>query len=329
MRKRILYVDALKVFACFQVVLLHSFHLEDMTKYSSDIFHNFLSNMQFIMYAGVPIFFAISGITLIRNESESLYLKRIFIKILKIITYLIVFQFPFFIFRVYIKHDNITFFEFIKRCFMLSSIEGANWFWYPYAGLLVMSPIISAIFLKINKIDLYIFYFILLLQNFIPKIFPEIAKYFPYIFNNDILKFNYIFLLVITGFIINNIKNMYKFVLLIMVVYLIISKIFLDSLMYDYILVCSYLYLFKFLDNSFILLKREQIIHTISDLTLGIYMIHMYIYNIIRRLYLHFFNVDEIHNAYVCYLIAIITFAICCNIIYVMKKNRLIKLWLS
>lgn len=285
-----------------------------------------------VLYSGVPIFFTLAGFTLLNRKrftNTDFYVKKVFIKIIKIISYLFVFQFPYYIFNIFVAHRDMSILDYLKICVTMNCIENANWFWFPYVCLLIFSPLLCAICNGLSKKDFLIFYCILVAKRTIPMLFPDVTIYLRYIFDNNLMTFDKYVFYALTGYAIHYYFVDTKKCLVINLILILISIYLCHSLCIEELKVTMWFFTIRFLTELEIFKNVESVISQISQLTLGIYMIHMYVYNVVRKVILYLLHNDKLTNAYICIIVAMITYFLASLIIYLLRKSRFIRMWLK
>ena len=294
--------------------------------------HNLLLRIEQILYSGVPIFFTLAGFTLLNRKrftNTDFYVKKVFIKIIKIISYLFVFQLPYYFYNIFIMHKNISVLDYIKICITINGLESANWFWFPYVCLLIFSPLLCAICNGLSKKDFLIFYCILVAKRTIPMLFPDVTIYLRYIFDNNLMTFDKYAFYALTGYAIHYYFVDTKKCLVINLILILISIYLCHSLCIEELKVTMWFFTIRFLTELGVFKNVENMISQISKLTLGIYMIHMYVYNVIRKITLSLLHIDRLANVYICILMASLTYFFAGLVIYLLRKSSLIKKWMG
>lgn len=172
--KRVLYIDIIKIVACFMVIINHTTSRLFITSSPSPSWYISLTYF-FASKPAVSLFLMASGAMLLGKQDSY---KKNWNRIGK--TVLIVFIFSLFY--------RITFFDFtslpvfIKK-FIAGPQTGAFWYMYLYIGILFMLPILQKLCSNLKKRDYY--YLIGITVLFMGAI-PLVNHYFPSInINND------------------------------------------------------------------------------------------------------------------------------------------------
>ncbi len=176
-KSRIVYFDYLNVFSCLSVIALHC----------NGIFHNYTRDglwilsavIQVLFYCAVPIFFMLSGATLLeygkRYSTKEFYQKRI----KKTIVPYIVFSVVFYILHIvgkYIKDGGMDYsvLEFLQML-VSGSVPHTNfWFFIPLFMFYLFIPFLSYIATSASKNKLM---FLIGIMIFFAGIYPVIAEY--------------------------------------------------------------------------------------------------------------------------------------------------------
>ncbi|WP_144061522.1 acyltransferase [Bacillus sp. 1NLA3E] len=170
-------MDILKIVASFSVVLIHTSDLisnydyfETQQWWAAD-FLNSISRWC------VPVFFMLSGATLLNYKSRyttaSFYKKRL----LKVLIPFIVWSFIYIIYRINI--GNLVIFD-LKQLILIT-ISGPSmfhmWFFYPLIGFYFITPVLAVIVTNSNKRIIFFFVSVCIVQNIV---YPLINKFFGF-----------------------------------------------------------------------------------------------------------------------------------------------------
>lgn len=156
MKKRSLYLDILRILACFMVIANHTNSI--ITKH---ITSPSLETINYSWYFGlgymslsvpaVTIFLMISGALLLKNENN--YRKN-FSRIVKIILVIAIFS-ALYEFNLKNGIDVINFFKLVSK----QNVTNAFWYLYMYLGILIMLPILQRLIPRLTKKD-YLYFFL-------------------------------------------------------------------------------------------------------------------------------------------------------------------------
>lgn len=137
------YISILNVLACIGVVILHTFE----TGYTSDANFVFEVLIRAIAYCAVPVFFMITGATLI--DYREIYDTKTFFKkrLLKVIIPLIIWSIIYFIINFFKGKFSINdlSFKFVFEYFFLVKTNPIFWFFVVIIGIYLAIPVISLI----------------------------------------------------------------------------------------------------------------------------------------------------------------------------------------
>lgn len=137
------YISILNVLACIGVVILHTFE----TGYTSDANFVFEVLIRAIAYCAVPVFFMITGATLIdyreRYDTKTFFKKSL----LKVIIPLIIWSIIYFIINFFKGKFSINdlSFKFVFEYFFLVKTNPIFWFFVVIIGIYLAIPVISLI----------------------------------------------------------------------------------------------------------------------------------------------------------------------------------------
>lgn len=161
------YISILNVLACIGVVILHTFE----TGYTSDANFVFEVLIRAIAYCAVPVFFMITGATLIdyreRYDTKTFFKKRL----LKVIIPLIIWSIIYFIINFFKGKFSINdlSFKFVFEYFFLVKTNPIFWFFVVIIGIYLAIPVISLIPQETRrKAFLYIIIITFVFNQFLP-----------------------------------------------------------------------------------------------------------------------------------------------------------------
>lgn len=151
---RLHYLDALRIFALFCVLINHTNYLIDCDVLTAP--HRMLSFASvYFSKVAVPLFLMISGCTLLRKQDS---MKKCLMRFMRIIMVILLFSLITEIAHVlcgvkesfHLKQFLITIYE--------RHITGAYWYLYTYAGLLLTVPFLQKLVTVLKESD-FVFYF--------------------------------------------------------------------------------------------------------------------------------------------------------------------------
>lgn len=177
MRKN--YISILNVLACIGVVILHTFE----TGYTSDANFVFEVLIRAIAYCAVPVFFMITGATLIahieRYDTKTFFKKRL----LKVIIPLIIWSIIYFIINFFKGKFSINdlSFKFVFEYFFLVKTNPIFWFFVVIIGIYLAIPVISLITQESRrKAFLYIIIITFVFNQFLPDLLYHLNLNYNY-----------------------------------------------------------------------------------------------------------------------------------------------------
>ena len=166
---RELYLELLRVFACFAVILIHTRNrgATRFRKYDPGTwdYAGCLFFTVFIRYA-VPAFLAISGATLLARKDESSRKQRS--RILRILAVLVLFSVVFYLDRALQNHSSI---EPLKMLGLIYSTNMSSvlWYLYTYLAFLVCLPLLRPLAQNLSdRAFRYMFMLIIVFGSLIP-----------------------------------------------------------------------------------------------------------------------------------------------------------------
>lgn len=173
------YISILNVLACIGVVILHTFE----TGYTSDANFVFEVLIRAIAYCAVPVFFMITGATLIdyreRYDTKTFFKKRL----LKVIIPLIIWSIIYFIINFFKGKFSINdlSFKFVFEYFFLVKTNQIFWFFVVIIGIYLAIPVISLIPQESRrKAFLYIIIITFVFNQFLPDLLYHLNLNYNY-----------------------------------------------------------------------------------------------------------------------------------------------------
>lgn len=173
------YISILNVLACIGVVILHTFE----TGYTSDANFVFEVLIRAIAYCAVPVFFMITGATLIdyreRYDTKTFFKK----KLLKVIIPLIIWSIIYFIINFFKGKFSINdlSFKFVFEYFFLVKTNPIFWFFVVIIGIYLAIPVISLIPQESRrKAFLYIIIITFVFNQFLPDLLYHLNLNYNY-----------------------------------------------------------------------------------------------------------------------------------------------------
>lgn len=173
------YISILNVLACIGVVILHTFE----TGYTSDANFVFEVLIRAIAYCAVPVFFMITGATLIdyreRYDTKTFFKKML----LKVIIPLIIWSIIYFIINFFKGKFSINdlSFKFVFEYFFLVKTNPIFWFFVVIIGIYLAIPVISLIPQESRrKAFLYIIIITFVFNQFLPDLLYHLNLNYNY-----------------------------------------------------------------------------------------------------------------------------------------------------
>lgn len=333
--RKIIYLDILKIFACFMVIINHTngFILETKNFYNT----TFYCIMFSICKVAVAIFFMITG-ALVLNKDYSY--KKVFKCIFRVCVPIFTFSLFFYIKDVGIHNINI--FEFLKLILNKPYIL-PYWYIYALVGVYLVLPFIQKMVKKFTNKDYIVFILIFLI---IPTLIDFLKNFFTLDinYNFQLAFFPIIISVVVCGNYISKMKLSKKiffssigvFISSYFIMFLSMYLPYLHEDKISYILdswntfpvilmSISLFYIFRYLfENKSYSKQITNIITIISSTTFGIYLIHtvlnikLYKLNIIQKLF-------SFNGIFAITILDILVFIVCMIIIYLLKRIPFIK----
>lgn len=300
-KKRDYNLDLLRILASFMVILIHVSAYSWYTVPSNSFEFNVYNFFDSISRSAVPIFIMISGIFFL-NSSKEKDIKTIFKKyILKLVLLFLIWSSIYYIYDVLMNKANFN-----LKDLLIKTINGHYHFWYipTIIGLYILSPILIKITQNSNR-KIFKYFFILFLTSCLLKTI-SFCTFVPYINTLNVilsklpidLICQYYSYFLLGYFLYNfNISKKKRNIIYLMGILSIIACTLLTFLIseyeknnivsfYDYFSIFTFFEacaLFLFFKHNYF--KSEKIyrkqITTISNCTLGIYIIHILIMNLL------------------------------------------------
>ncbi|OUP49755.1 acyltransferase [Lachnoclostridium sp. An181] len=338
-RAHFLYIDCLNVTACFCVIWMHCNGL--VHSFANSVVWKESLIVETIAYWAVPVFFMITGATLMDYRdrySTVTYLKK---RIEKTVLPFVIWSIINILYKSWRGDLDLstlnpkTFFD----MFINTKFEAVYWFFIPLFAVYLSIPVLSLL-KKNKKILIYTVVLGLLTYSFLPTMFAILRV--PY---NSALSFpitgGYI-LFVLIGFLLadTNIEQKYRILFYVLAVFGILVRYcstyiwsirsgVLNKTFWGYLnfpsvfLACGVFVAFKYFPWNKLLEKYEtikKILEKVSGASFGIYLVHIMVMNQI----IEWLNVDiarrawRIGGAIIVYLISLI-------IVLMMKKIPILK----
>lgn len=176
MKKRLLYIDLIKILSILLVLFLHgaASFIYDVKVNTIDF--NILNLFDSITRLAVPLFFMVSGSYFLNNKNK-VTIKSIFKKnIFKILLVLVISSLTIELTKHLISPDYLSFNEFIKRVILGDKIL---WFFYALIGLYLITPLLREITKSKEKTQYFIFLYFL---------FTVLIPFCLYFIKNDLFE---------------------------------------------------------------------------------------------------------------------------------------------
>lgn len=297
------YISILNVLACIGVVILHTFE----TGYTSDANFVFEVLIRAIAYCAVPVFFMITGATLIdyreRYDTKTFFKKRL----LKVIIPLIIWSIIYFIINFFKGKFSINdlSFKFVFEYFFLVKTNPIFWFFVVIIGIYLAIPVISLIPQETRrKAFLYIIIITFVFNQFLPDLLYHLNLNYNYDLKFPLTYSGWISFIFI-GYYIDKYEIVKKYRVIIYVLGIIgfltmvVPTIFISyhknescSWFDEYydapcVLYSASIFLFfkSKINNNQIVTKIMPFFNFIAPTTLGIYVLHIAIRDFLRYFY--------------------------------------------
>lgn len=301
-----LYIDSLRIFASFFVVIIHTIGIEGKLNNPMDDISWWITNIiSTIVNSAVPLFFMVSGFTLIKPKISpfDFYKKRL----LRILTPLLFWSVIFIFVRVFFEANQISFLSAI-RIIWTGPVYYHLWFMYSLIGVYIAMPFVSCFISQEN--DKLLWLFIIIWFSYYHFIYDSATilkgitnfsfkpQFHMSFFSSNI---NY----AILGYLLGNLKNhnlnkLVKITFIFCVLYISLGNYFIETES-KYSILFSYSGSIKVVLYSviFLLFKNYKYstgfksINKLSSLTFGIYLSHPLFVNL-TSCYFPYIRSDEL-----------------------------------
>jgi surface polysaccharide O-acyltransferase-like enzyme len=334
-REQIIYMDFLRVFAAFAVIVLHA-AAPLLKKMAEGEMIQFMHGniIDSATRWCVPIFFMISGALLLNSKREfdlTFFLKKRFDKIL----------IPFLVFSViyfYINNKGFDITQFILK-FANNAIAGHLWFFYAMIAVYLFSPVLI-LFVKHSSQRINLF--VLLVWFFFCSLFPFLNGLIPLLKINFFGPFGIYLGYFLLGYVLftkdfSRVERLLIYVLGVLSYFITFYGTYYYTheqggtffpIFYTYnspnVLLMSIAIFVFFKYNCNFKMKNTKVLTKISSLTFGVYLIHPYFLGISMR-NTHFNFLYNDHLLITIPLIGMTVFIICLILSYIISIIPIIK----
>jgi len=335
--QRKIWIDALKILACFLVVVLHT-----ITYGLGENKENIGLVLYYLGTVAIPIFFMVNGYLQLRREVDYRYVLK---KILKIVVIVFIWNCLIEVFKFVSSREMNNVVLVTLKSFLQQGFFYHFWFLGSLILIYTILPLLSKIFnngsTTYKKCTLGLIGCSLIMDILIVSIYRTQHIVFKDTFIQTFRMWTWLMYFCIGGYInkgnlLQNIsKKKHAFMICICTI---------CSLLYQYILAKTLygnLYAENFYDNIFVIIntvliftffqklnfKHENWIVLVSSLNMGIYIIHPAIRNVIKKA---LDNFTDIHNNWINIVILLVVYGSSMVVAYCISKipkvNKLIKL---
>lgn len=201
MKQRIKYCDLLRFFAILSVIMIHTIAASRDSALRDDRpFYFFLTAIDSLTRAGVPIFFMISGMFLLSMKKEETYLEFFKKRVLKLFIPFFFVSIGYYVFYNYINGVKITVVEFLNL-FATGMIKYHLWFMYDMILIYLLLPFFGKMVKALSEKELKTLILIIFIAgncldfiNTITEIYFHFYTLKNFILPNFIIYMNYLFL---------------------------------------------------------------------------------------------------------------------------------------
>lgn len=154
MKDRIKYIDNLRFFAILNIVLLHVISIFRWKYFGNNSTNYFiLTFLDSFTRVGLPIFFMISGILMLRKEESEDYASFLKKRVLRLVTAYCFFSAIYYVYKTVTYHDSFSLFELVRRI-TSSKAEYHLWFMPVIIVIYILIPFIQKLIKSLNREEL-------------------------------------------------------------------------------------------------------------------------------------------------------------------------------
>lgn len=169
-KKKIAYLELLRVLACFFVIVNHTVVGEFLAQQPGSKKWVLLVAYFFASKTAVPVYLMISGALLLKQvDSYRKCLKRC----LRIVADIVIFSLLYYLYSWYVYGVDFDLLEFFKLIYQ-TNITNAYWYLYLYLGILVMLPLLQRLAAGMEKRE---YVYLLLISVVFTGIMPILVHY--------------------------------------------------------------------------------------------------------------------------------------------------------
>lgn len=329
MSKRINYFDFLNVISCFSVICLHLNGIYHT--YSHTTAWNLAAIIQAFFYFAVPIFFMLSGATLMeynyKYSTTEFYKRRIKKTVIPYICFGVLFTILDII-KIYLKTGIVHISIYKILCsFLTGELPFTNyWFFIPLFLIYLFIPVFSKFVINSTK---HFIEFVILILIFFESIYPIFEYFFD--FPKIRVPISGYILFVILGYVLNKFDYEKSFKLMIFLLIMTITSIALRIfVMYKYCyfeipIIQSYFGVYSIFPSIFIFLLAKKYVQEsnyiftfLSSLSFGVYLIQAFIIQIFMSVFKDYSFILQIIGP-------ILVYITCVFIVFIIRKIKYLR----
>ena len=138
-KKKIAYLEALRIVACFFVIVNHTVMGEILVQNPGGKKWLVLTAYFFLCKIAVPLYLMISGVLFLDHVDSY---RKCFARIVRIVLDIVIFSLLYYVRSWYVNRFEFSFVEFLKLI-ARQHMTNAYWYLYLYLGLLIMLPLLQ------------------------------------------------------------------------------------------------------------------------------------------------------------------------------------------
>ena len=337
-KKEIIYIDILRIIACFCVIINHTqgFLLEK-GGFGNTLFYCLTFSF---CKVGVVLFLMISGMLILDKDYD---FKKILKCIYRVLVPVLGLSFIFYILNV--GFSSFSVFEFIKSI-LYEPYLIAYWYIYALIGIYFTIPFLQKM-VKSFKIKDYVIFVILFLL--VPTFWNTFGRYFSFFVNSNFLAafFPVLLSVVVCGSFLSKINLEKKYLItaivtlfisyLVMMLFMFVPYIKGNGISYAFdswssfpviLMSMSFFYIIRYIyENKKFSEKTNKVISGVASTTFGIYLIHLvlnhrlYNFGLMQRIF-------SFNGILAIVILDILVFVVSMFVIMILKKVPIIKKFL-
>lgn len=341
MKKRVDYCDALRFFAIVSVIAIHVLaDFRELYLYENTTYYFLLSILDSFTRAGVPLFFMFTGIFLLSSKKQEDYGKWVKKTIQKLVIPLIVVSFIYYLYNCWSQGTSFSFLQFGIGLYS-NQIKYHLWYLYSIILIYLLIPFLKVGIQKLKQNDLKNLIILLFLLGSLTATISRVCSYlqvptldswtYPTLFTY----LNYVFL----GYYLYHYqmdekkkKVIYGLGILSLICMPVLDYVLIREIRWDpcfppdiifpfFMTMAVFIYVKEHYQKWKISPKLQQFFNTNASLSLYIYLSHVMILELLRRVIYHFIQPTRfIQNCFIIIVLFVLTYIITFGFSYLLQK---------